>query len=253
MLNVDQQRRLASVLRDSSQSQCERDAAKRALLESNLRFAFAIAKQHQGRGVELAELVADANLGLIRAVERYDPRFGVPFIRYAAPWIHHAIRDGIARQRHTVSVPSRHLSDMARLKRAMHELRAQLGRAATPHELAVEIGLSSTLTTALLGVLAGELSFDECSDPGFSEREPPCTNDELRAALSSLSQQERDIIMLSFGLGDRAAASNDEIGHMLKLSPERVRQIRERALVRLRRGQRGALLHEIWANQVAAP
>lgn len=276
VLDADQQRRLAEVIRDPSQTDHQREAAKRSLLESNLRFAFALAKQHQGRGVDLAELVADANLGLIRAVEHYDPRFGVPFVRYAAFWIRHAIRDGIARQRHTVSVPSRRLSDIARLNRAMHALRAQLGRAPSPDELAAATGLSLALTTALLRVSAGELSLDERPETGhpqserlvFSDQQlkglssdiadtscgsavnsdASCTHDALRAALSGLSGQEREIITLSFGLADRAPASNDEIARILKLSSERVRQIRERALVRLRRGQSGSALYELWAN-----
>ena len=274
VLDAEEQRRLAMLLRDPSHPQQEREAAKRTLLESNLRFAFALAKQQQGRGVDLADLVADANLGLTRALDHYDPRFGTPFIAYAAWWIRQAIREGIARQRHIVSVPSRRLRDIARLKRAMHLGRGRVGRAPTPNELAAATGLSLALTTALLRVSAGGFSFDDCAEDSFrndqldvsqesanqardtpqpASESPPTVDDSftheaLREALSGLSTKERDILMLSFGLDNRSAVTNEGIAEMLKMSPERVRQIRERALVRLRRGQRAGILHELWAD-----
>jgi len=276
VLDAEEQRRLASVLRDPTRPDDEREEARRMLLESNLRFAFSLARKHQGRGVDLADLVADANLGLTRAMDHYDPEFGVPFVGYAGWWIRQAIRDGIARQSHAVSVPGRRLRDIARLKRKMHVLRGELGRAPTPAELAAAIGTSPSVTTALLRVSAGDLSLDGSTESAYPMTQPPPANDQLsrdipcdtqggggafpndvddartrdalQRALDSLSSREGEIIRLSFGLSDRSAVTNDEIARLLALSPERVRQIRERALARLRSGRSGAVLQQLWMD-----
>lgn len=276
VLSADAQRELATAARDGERPEHEREQARRALIESNLRFAFALAKRYARRGPDLPELVAEANVGLIQAAEHYDPAFGVSFVGYATRWIRHSIVAWLAHQRHSVSLPVRRLADAARLARTAMELRGRYGRAATTRELARETGLSPSIIVSLLRILSGDVSIDQPSirrddtdDNRSLEQEPSLLTslgqapsgadlvvagdasaviEAVRHALSPLVDRERDIVALSFGLGGAEATSTDDIAQRLELSPERVRQLRERALARLRLGPHAERLRALWVD-----
>jgi RNA polymerase primary sigma factor len=251
------QKALARRWRDIKLSAEERETARAELIRANLRFAFSVAKQYQHRGVALEDLVSEANAGLLRAADKYDPDVGVNFISYAVWWIRQALSSAVTKQGHAVRVPLGRATDVSRIARAQHVLREKLGRDPSDLEVAQIAELDVDLVRSIRALSQPTHSFDEPvsrrrgepsrltladvlavnqqEDTGFA---PSLEQESRRAALESvmdlLAPRERRVLMMYYGLEGNEPMTLKQIGKVFGVSRERVRQLRERALARLR-------------------
>ncbi|HEU4566243.1 MAG TPA: RNA polymerase sigma factor RpoD/SigA [Gemmatimonadaceae bacterium] len=264
-----EQKALARVMRDETRPEAERAAARETLIAANLRFAFSIAKQYQHRGLDLADLVAEANSGLVRAADKYDPDVGVNFISYAVWWIRQAVHAAIAKHSRTVRLPPNRGSDLTKIARARDAARDALGREPSPEEIARVAGLGVGVVKDLLGAMLPERSLDEpVADqrrPGVRPLESVLTvetdtpsalpgnveaqslREALFRALDELPPRDRRVLIMYYGLGGEEPKTLREISQRLGVTHERVRQLRDRALAAIREGEAATLLKEEWA------
>src|SRR3954468_9372377 len=247
-LGENRKRDLAAVVRDGQ-------AARRHLLEANLRLVVSLAKRYTGRGMPLLDLIQEGNLGLIRAVEKFDYTKGFKFSTYATWWIRQAITRGMADQARTIRLPGHlveQVNKLARIKRDMHQ---RLGREATHEELAEESGLPAEKISDLLDHARDPVSLDM---PVGAEEEAPLgdfiedgeaadaettvisrlLHDDLRRVLGTLEDREQHVIRMRYGLDDGQPRTLDQIGRRFGLSRERVRQIERETMAKLRIGER---------------
>lgn len=225
------------------------------LVNSNLRFVVSIAKKYQNQGVALSDLISEGNLGLIRAAEKFDETKGVKFISYAVWWIRQAILQALAEQSRIVRVPLNRAGELHRLGRRSNALLQELGREPTIAELAEGLDVPEEEIYKTLAIAAAYLSLDAPLAPGEDnnlldylpdEQRPGPAEEvdetELRAsvdaALESLKEREREILRMYYGLDGGEPMTLEEIGRVLGVTRERVRQIKERALSRLRHVER---------------
>jgi RNA polymerase primary sigma factor len=225
--------------------------AQEALARHNVRFVVSVAKQFQHRGVPLMDLIGEGNLGLLTAARKFDPDRGVKFISYAVWWIRQAIQAAIARQGRPVRVPLNRTADLNRLVRTTTALKEQFGRMPTVEELVRATGLTTGSVRALSGVNADAVRLDQPGRDGDGtermERFALATDattdaaalagsraEGVAAALASLPPRDARVLRLYFGLDDGRARTLEEIGAMLGVTRERIRQLRDRALERLR-------------------
>jgi RNA polymerase primary sigma factor len=238
--------------------------ALRRLVEGNLRFVVSYAKRYRGLGVPFLDLIHEGNLGLMEAARRFDPARNVKFITYAVWWIRQAITHALSLQSRAFSLPPRLSALASRLPREVAELTEELDRAPTAREIAEDLDISETDVDALLRIGTSDLSLSDRVGSGLPDAERPELGEliaqevvepvdeallretvaaRVRDALDDLDDKEREVVGLRFGLDrDGEPRTLQEVGDLLDLSRERIRQIESRAKEKLRRGKRAAEL-----------
>jgi RNA polymerase primary sigma factor len=234
LLDPDEEQRLARAVRAG-----DRQAAVR-LVEANLRLVVAIARRYASSGVPFLDLVQEGNIGLLQAVDGFDPARGCRFSTYAYWCIRHAVRQAAAEQGRLIRVPPATAEAMDRMRRAAERLAQVLGREPASRELADELGTTTERVNRLSRLSRPAVPLDglQPEQPGASPADEvvlAALRVDLYSMLARLSARERRVLRLRFGLVDGRRCSLEEIGRRLGLSRERIRQIEKEALARLRR------------------
>ncbi len=256
LLTADQEKRLAQRIRQGDQKAMEK------LISANLRFVVSVAKQYQNQGLSLSDLINEGNIGLIKAAKRFDESRGFKFISYAVWWIRQAILQALAEQSRIVRLPLNRVGTLHKISRASKEMEQVLGREPSPEEIAKALELKEQEVSDTMQIGSSHLSLDSPLTPGTEENSlidvledqfvpgPDVQMDqselklEIEKALNSLLPREAEIICLYFGINHDHPLTLEEIGAMFSLTRERIRQIKEKAIRRLKHASRSRSLRK---------
>jgi RNA polymerase primary sigma factor len=253
LINRDEEVRLAQCIRKSDQEALDK------LVRSNLRFVVSVAKKYQNQGVSLSDLINEGNLGLIRAAHKFDETKGIKFISYAVWWIRQAILQALAEQSRIVRVPLNRAGTLHRIGKRANSLLQELGREATHAEIAEGMDITEEEVAKTMSISQTHLSLDAPLTPGednklldyLADNVNPTPDEQtfekalteaIEESLSSLKEREAKILRLYFGLDGEEPMTLEQIGSLLGITRERVRQIKEKALSRLRHVSRARAL-----------
>jgi RNA polymerase primary sigma factor len=252
LLNSEMEIDLAKRIKDERPENArESQRALEILVKANLRFVVSVAKQYQNQGLSLGDLINEGNLGLIKAARRFDETRGFKFISYAVWWIRQSILQALAEQSRIVRLPLNRVGALNKIGKKFSQLEQEFEREPSAHELAEKLDMSTAEVSETLKISGRHLSVDAPFAQGEDNRLldvlsdatqlPPdnvLMNESLRLevnrALTSLSQREREVIELYYGLNEVSPLTLEEIGDKFQLTRERVRQIKEKAVRRLR-------------------
>ncbi|HAN66482.1 MAG TPA: RNA polymerase subunit sigma [Chitinophagaceae bacterium] len=254
LLSAEEEVRLAVLIRKGDQAALDR------LTKANLRFVVSVAKQYQNQGLTLPDLINEGNLGLIKAAQRFDETKGFKFISYAVWWIRQSILQALAEQSRIVRLPLNKVGLTNRISKAYQKLEQEFEREPTPEELAELLNVETDEVASTLNVSARHVSVDQ---PMFDGEESTlidvlenqnasyadsklAVNDslhtEIERSLSSLTERQKEVICFFFGIGIDHPLSLEDIGERFNLTRERVRQIKDKAISKLRATAQSQLL-----------
>ena len=256
LLTPEEEVELAKLIKQGSQVALEK------LTKANLRFVVSVAKQYQNQGLSLSDLINEGNLGLIKAAQRFDETRGFKFISYAVWWIRQSILQALAEQSRIVRLPLNKVGSLNKINRAFSELEQEFEREPSPEELATLLEIPTEEVETTLGVAARHVSMDAPFVEGednslldvLENSSTPATDQrleykdslrrEIERALGTLTDRQADVIKLYFGLGVEHPESLEDIGDKFGLTRERVRQIKDKAINKLRSTTRSKLLKQ---------
>ena len=254
LINAEEEVKLAIKIKQGCQASLEK------LTKANLRFVVSVAKQYQNQGLTLPDLINEGNLGLIKAAQRFDETRGFKFISYAVWWIRQSILQALAEQSRIVRLPLNKVGLTNRISKAYSQLEQEFEREPTPEELAFLLDMEVEEVAAALGSSARHLSMDQPLSDGedstlidvLINNNAEKTDDalafkaslktEIERSLSTLTERQKEVIRFFFGIGVDHALSLEDIGEHFHLTRERVRQIKDKAITKLRSASRCKLL-----------
>src|SRR5215218_7126052 len=253
LISREEEAELAQRIRQGDQDALDK------LVRSNLRFVVSVAKKYQNQGVSLSDLINEGNLGLIRAAHKFDETKGIKFISYAVWWIRQAILHALAEQSRIVRVPLNRAGTLHRIGKRANSLLQELGREATHAEIAEGMDITEDEVAKTMSISRAHLSLDapmtrgedNCLLDYLADNVNPTPDEQtfekalteaIEESLSSLKEREAKILRLYFGLDGEEPMTLEQIGSLLGITRERVRQIKEKALSRLRHVSRARAL-----------